>query len=213
MTTELSKVMEATAKQELQGRLGLQRPVPLDSTAGVSLSGLASSTAIRVIQSDSALIEAAAMPENSLREVLPLATPLLEPITVVDLSQPDEVLPQALCSSVAEMVFHVMHASDSQRQDIIALRDIVDPRSGGPSWFRLVGLLKDDSSIGFKDGECLMVDDRIRITNERQFLACLQYLHNAMVLNSEVFVYCRNHAHPKLLGSVEQGRRAKMMDS
>ena len=41
IATELSKVMEATARQDLEGRLGcLQRHVPADSTAGVSLSGL-----------------------------------------------------------------------------------------------------------------------------------------------------------------------------
>jgi len=37
--------MEATAKQELECRLGsLRRPVPADSTAGVSLSGLTESS-------------------------------------------------------------------------------------------------------------------------------------------------------------------------
>ena len=44
ITIELSKVMEATPKQDLDGRLGTtRRPIPADSTAGVSLSGLTDS--------------------------------------------------------------------------------------------------------------------------------------------------------------------------
>jgi len=87
------------------------------------------------------------------------------------------------------MVFHVIRSSETQRQDIIAIRDILDHHSREPSWVRLVDLLMDDSGVGFEDGDFLMVNDRIRIGNERQLLACLQYLRNWKVLNSEVYVY------------------------
>lgn len=40
MITEMCQSMELVARQDLQCRLGSRRPFPLDSTAGVSLSGL-----------------------------------------------------------------------------------------------------------------------------------------------------------------------------
>jgi hypothetical protein len=219
--TELSKVMEAAAREELQGRLGLRRPVPPDSTVGISLSGLTDSdSARRGMQDDSAMTETVAMSGNSAARETPCATSSLQPIALVDLSSPDEELSQTPFSafaasdsfSVTEMVFHVMRAGETRRQDIIALRDVMVSRSGIPSWIRLVEVLRDDSGVGFKDGEFLMVNDRIRVANERQFLACLQYLRNAMALNSDVFVYPRNYSHPTPPSSVEQGRSGNMMD-
>ena len=56
----------------------------------------------------------------------------------------------------------------------------------------LVELLKADDGFGlaFEEGrEYLMMNNRIRVANERQFLTCLQYLRNSDVFNSEVFVY------------------------
>ncbi|KAF2093311.1 hypothetical protein NA57DRAFT_81643 [Rhizodiscina lignyota] len=112
ITTDLSKDMEAAAKQELQNRLGLRRPVPPDSTAGVSLSGLSG--------------------EFVVGETL-YATSSLSPIDVVDLTSPDEELSQSSFNispvgdafSIAKMVFHVMRPGETQRQDIIAIRDIL----------------------------------------------------------------------------------------
>ena len=50
IVTELSKMMEATARQDLEGCLGvLRRHIPADSTAGVSLSGLTESSVAATI--------------------------------------------------------------------------------------------------------------------------------------------------------------------
>lgn len=50
IATELSKVMEATARQDLEGHIGcLRRHVPADSTAGVSLSGLTESSVAAMV--------------------------------------------------------------------------------------------------------------------------------------------------------------------
>lgn len=204
ITNDLSKDMEAAAKQELQNRLGLRRPVPPDSTAGVSLSGLTGHNLARGTQDESTMMKMVAMSGEYMASETLCATSSLRPIAVVDLSSPDEELSQFSFNaspvgdsfSIAEMVFHVMRPGETHRQDIIAIRDIMDPHSGNPSWIRLVDVLRDDSGIGFKDGEFLMVNGRIRIGNERQLLACLQYLRNATVLNSEVFVYARNHSRP-----------------
>jgi hypothetical protein len=57
---------------------------------------------------------------------------------------------------------------------------------------KLLEILKDDNEFGvsFEEGQqFLIVNDRIRVTNERQFLACLQYLLNWNVLNSEAPMY------------------------
>lgn len=196
IVTNLSKSMEAVAKQELQNRLGLRRPVPPESTAGVSVSGLMDLYSTRKTQGPSSIRETATMPRKSMvRE--PYTTSSLRPIPVADASSPDDELawvpyntfPMSDSFSIFEMVFHVMRSGETQRQDIIALRDIMDQHSGEPSWVRLIDLLKDGSGVGFEDGDFLMVDDRIRVGNERQLLACLQYLRNGMVLNSEVYVY------------------------
>jgi len=40
-----------------------------------------------------------------------------------------------------------------------------------------------------KSQEVLMINNQIHISNERQFLACLQYLHNLNISNSKTFIY------------------------
>jgi len=94
--------------------------------------------------------------------------------------------------SVLAMVFHFMRADDVNKQNIVSIRDIYDPSIDFPSWVKLLEILKDDDECGisFQQGQqFLIVNDRIRVTNERQFLACLQYLLNSNVLNSEALVY------------------------
>jgi hypothetical protein len=196
IVTDLSKGMEAAAKQELQNRLGLRRPIPPDSTTGISVSGLIDLYSTRRTEGASRMVEAVTMPGKSMI-MESCITPSLHPMPVLDNSSPDEELswvpyntfPVSDSFSITEMGSHVMRSSETQRQDIIAIRDIMDHHSGEPSWVRLVDLLMDDSGVGFKDGDFLMVNDRIRVSNERQLLACLQYLRNGMVLNSEVYVY------------------------
>jgi hypothetical protein len=91
------------------------------------------------------------------------------------------------------MVFHVIRANDITRQDIITLGDVMDAHSRKPSWSMLLEVLKDDCGIGFKETkEYLMVNDRIKVVNELQFLACVQYLRNVMTWNSDVLVYSYN---------------------
>lgn len=87
-----------------------------------------------------------------------------------------------------------MLANDASRQDIICVGDIVDPSTNLPSWANLVEILKaeDDLGLAFKeDCECFLVNNGIRVGNELQFRACLQYLRNSHILNSEVLLYYR----------------------
>ncbi|KAL9127828.1 MAG: hypothetical protein Q9217_003368 [Psora testacea] len=223
ITTELSKIMEATAKQEIEGRLNcLRGNVPADSTAGVSLSGLTESSApVMVIQASSrSQCDAAANPSATIspdiamgRETIDLKSSI-PPVSYVNLSSsslPNKAQPATSNNALAAMpleqhvgshdltsgfamVFHFMRANNASRQDIVRIDDIVDPLTNLPSWARLVEILKTDDDFGLafnEDCECLMVNNRIRVVNERQFCACLQYLRNSHTLNSEVLLCSR----------------------
>jgi hypothetical protein len=195
MTVQLSKVMEATAKQDLGGRLGtMRRPVPADSTAGVSLSGLTTQEdMVMAVESQSSF---------HTTEVISLAHANAE----IDPAIPTETEPPYPAGMLSEnsdlnpfsaMVFHFMRLSDVSRQDIISIDDILDHSTGRPSWAKLVEFLKIDDGFGlaFKEAhEFLMVNNRIRVGNERQLLACLLFLRNSEVLNSEVFVCTSDEA-------------------
>jgi hypothetical protein len=88
------------------------------------------------------------------------------------------------------MVFHLIRADNVEKQDIITLGDIIDAYSRKPSWSMLLEMLKEEYGIGFKEAkEFLMINERIKVVNERQFLACVQYLRNTMTWNSDVLVY------------------------
>lgn len=230
ITTELSKVMEATAKQDIERRLGFLRGrVPADSTAGVSLSGLTESSApAMVIQaSTGSQCDAAANPSAAIgpdiamdRETIDLKSSI-PPIGYVRLSSlPHEAQPATSNDALAAMpleqhvgrndlssgfamVFHFMRADNASRQEIVRMGDIVDPLTKMPSWSRLIEILKadDDFGLAFKvDCECLMVNNGIRVVNERQFHACLQYLRNSHTWNSEVWVCSRAADYAESLG-------------
>jgi len=215
---EMSKVMEAIARQDLDTRLGtMRRPVPADSTAGVSLSGLTGSepsrkTAQVLIGSQANL---AAQQTIKVRSHIETQTDsscselLTHPIEVVSLTPANSESGsvgyyEAGSSDTVEkfrhdslktmsMVFHVMRSDDSSRQDIVSMSDIFDYSINSPSWVKFVELLSVENGLGpsFKDGsEFLLVNDLIRVANKRQFLACVQYLFNSGVLNAEVYV-CR----------------------
>lgn len=108
--TDLSKAMESIAKQELQHRLGLRRPVPPDSTASVSASGLS--------QDVYALSE---MVATSAKSFVREGTPFLHSIPVLGRLSPDEELSRlpynsfnvADSFSTTEMVFYVMRLNET----------------------------------------------------------------------------------------------------
>lgn len=186
--------MASVATQELKDRLGLRRPVPPDSTAGVSFSGLAD---YNTNPQDASAAEVVIASTRSFSGEAANTTSLLQPISVVDVSGPDDEFSWAPVDSSSvggsfptiEMVFHVIRMHEPQRQDIITIHEIMDPCSGEPSCARLVELLEDESGVDLREGDFVMVNDRIHVGNERQLHACLQYLRNEAVLNSEVYVY------------------------
>ena len=71
-------------------------------------------------------------------------------------------------SDVSEMGFHICRVDGSGRQDIITLGDIRDKQSESPSWSKLLGILRDEQSIGIKKGsECPTANGRTRVANQR----------------------------------------------
>ncbi len=94
--------------------------------------------------------------------------------------------------SILTMIFHFIRTDDVNKQDIISMRDIFDSSTNCSSWVKLLEILKTDHDLRmtFKESqEVLMINNQIRVNNERQFLACLQYLHNSNISNSKTLVY------------------------
>jgi hypothetical protein len=134
---------------------------------------------------------------------------MLHTIEVVDLASPDDEIEPSIFSptatvspteqflangkstSTSSTVFHFMRADDTNRQDIISMGEILEPSTKNPSWAKLVEILQasDDFGLAFKvSRELPTVNNQIRVGNERQFLAYLQYLRNFRLLNSEALV-------------------------
>jgi hypothetical protein len=211
ITVDMSKRMEAIARQDLVGRLGLRRyPVPADSTAGVSLSGLTESRSledtvigvrneIENTGGESHFTSQAGVTDSHILsrsiETVNLTPQIPEPqpasISQMDLSSSRRQFPRPDCQlSISSMVFHFKHQGDEKRQDIIMAGSILDPYTHSPSWSKLVELLNpvDGFGLTFRDSDVLIVNDHIHVRNERQLIACLQYLLNSGVLNSEVTI-------------------------
>lgn len=90
-----------------------------------------------------------------------------------------------------KMVFHFTRGDNPSRQEIIQMADILDFPGGDPSWAKMIEILNADSlfRVSFEEGrDFLVVNDRIRVTNERQFRACVQLLCNNKIWNSDVLV-------------------------
>ncbi|KAK1469740.1 hypothetical protein CMEL01_01507 [Colletotrichum melonis] len=217
IVTNLCVQMEATAKRELQRRIGSARAFQLDSTAGVSLTGLVDyrplSPAESVDTSD------APFPPD------PLPEPPLEPSeddysddhTGVSLEIDKETPPpeseekrpgETIISpsrasrgehSTAEFVFNIIRTGNPQRRELVVLEDILDT-SQKPSWRKLIEILSNDEhfGVGFVEREeFLMVNDNLWVRDERQFLACLQYLRNSGCRNVGVVVRTFDSVKPR----------------
>ena len=205
----LSATMESTAKQDLVERLGgPRRPVPPDSTAGVSLSGLVTPNAARAATPISILRSRYLTCDQNKKQVTDIAIDK----EIAQLSMPhglveapdvgssyeetghvtnlaEEQDSDVSISRVASMVFHLTRADDPTKQDIVCMETIICPLTNRPSWAKLVGILEQegDFELGFKEGHnFFMVNGKILVAYEWQFLASLQYLHNLKNWNSEV---------------------------
>lgn len=207
---DLSMVMEAAVKHEIEQKkgLGTRRPVPLDSTAGVSLPSELNHYAAYSfddIAEGSASGSADDTPERDDWHLLRATSPI-SAADVADLSTTnDSNSPQSSTSSgggapIEEhaettskvMTFHVKRVDDPTRQDLVAITDIVDPISGIPSWdlFCSILAMEQRQGVAFDEAsEFLMVNQCLRVGSPRQFNACLEYLRNAKSWNNEALVY------------------------
>lgn len=94
--------------------------------------------------------------------------------------------------SITEMAILFTRAEDTTKQDIVQMRDIFDQSTTQLSWLKLIKILEVDDgvSLGFVEGrDFLVFNSRIRVRDERQFFAYLQYLHNLGILNLEAYVH------------------------
>jgi nucleic acid/nucleotide deaminase of polymorphic system toxin len=211
LIADLSKSMESTAKQDLVERLGgPRRPVPLESTGGVSLSGLATPSIARARTPVSiSLSQHPSYRQNEKRVMeFGLDAEIAKRSMPHDLEAPDigssceesghvssiggvQESEVNSVSQVASMVFHITRADDPSKQDIVCMNTIISPVTNRPSWANLVGILEQDGDfeVGFKEGhEFIVFNGNIRVANERQFLAAVQYLHNLKIWSSEALV-------------------------
>ncbi|KAF6792020.1 hypothetical protein CMUS01_16198 [Colletotrichum musicola] len=225
--------MESTAKQELRRRIGgVARTVPLDSTAGVSLSGLVDWGPPSPVDSHSNVQDNY---EHQAEEPSPQSD---------DDSIPSEAFEQesvetpprnddggavsehahAQESAVEEAppppayeppvyVFNVVRADDSQRRDLVSSRDIAGAGGFEPghtcSWRRLVEILGAGERFGVRfneEAEFLVVNNRMRVGNERQFHACLHFLHNSGCRNADVVVHTYASLYPVVDVDIDDGQ-------
>jgi hypothetical protein len=91
----------------------------------------------------------------------------------------------------SDIVVHFTRVGDTTRQDIIRMGDISDLSTHLPSWAKLVDIIEAGGKFGLgfvQRSECIVAEGQINTHNERQFLACLQYLRNNNRLNVEAAV-------------------------
>lgn len=135
LSTKLGKRMEGAARQDLETRLGkLKRPIPVDSTAGVSYSGLmnpdvAETAGKGLIRLPSDFSTSLQDITNAVVETKPSAESehSLYPIEVVNLSNNDWYSDHHRKPPITAIVFHFARADDMMRQDIVGMGDILDP--------------------------------------------------------------------------------------
>ncbi|XPS75439.1 hypothetical protein M3J07_007517 [Ascochyta lentis] len=202
LITNLSKIMEATAREELMSRLGnSRRPIPADSTPGVSLSGLtnpdSANTSIGrldpwIAHSKNRMIYEAISNADEDEEFQPE-----QANTSIQTLEDTEASGQRRFDSnelllITRMAILFKRADDSSRQDIVRMRDILDLPTADLSWSKLVKILEvdDGNGVGFAEGrDFLVINKQIHVRNKRQFFACLQYLHNLGILSLEASVH------------------------
>ena len=202
ITLDMSEMMEEIAREGLIGRLGLKRLMPADSTAGVSLSGLTELGTTKITDFAG---------RGGVKVNFVSASGDAAPQHLEALADPERPSNDSRCSSASDMastrtrqyplekgsaesfssmVFRFKDQRDEKKQDIIIVDSILDPNTQLPSWSKLVDLLNSEDSFGlvFRDSDFLLINSNIRIRNERQLLACLQWLLNDGVWNAEAMI-------------------------
>ncbi|KAK1658789.1 hypothetical protein BDP55DRAFT_681755 [Colletotrichum godetiae] len=200
--------MESVARQELLSRIGSAKTFQLDSTAGVSLTGLVDyrppSPAESLNTTDDSSPPGSSMesspdsPEdedgNAPAQTTPAKGEELSPkASRTERSGETTSLPSQICRGNyhnLDFVLNIRRAEDPQRRDLVASEDILDT-SQKPSWQKLVEILSDTERFGVhfvEEEEFLVIDEILWVRNERQFHACLQFLRNSGCCNVGVEV-------------------------
>lgn len=111
------------------------------------------------------------------------------------------------------MVLHVQRVDGFWKQETIRVAEIFDSGIWQPSWKMFVDILKieDQFGIGFvqKESDVLLIENQIVVGNDRQLLACLQYLCNVNKVNALCLVYHRTTVGHITNPVLERGRKIR----
>jgi hypothetical protein len=223
IATKLIGIMEFGIKEELDRRPKFpHRPVPPDSSAGVSLSGITESGTVPV--ASGALLEyragrrellrrgASASIQSCRSEVesicissgTPYSTPRQETSNFeregLSFSRSGFAsTAPTFASRVMDMVLHIERVEDFLKQETVRIAEILDASTQQPSWEALVELLESKGvyRIGFcVERDLLVFENKLSVGNQQQLSACVQYLCNAERLNGHGLVYqCETVEH------------------
>lgn len=191
--TSLCKSMESTARRDLQNRLGSYRSIPLDSTAGVSLTGL---TDYNLVTPEGVALTSSEPPSpyvSGSEDDDMAGASLRSDSTIFADSDVASRLMRTLGGDgrpSPPLVFNVVRADNVDRRDLVSLRDVEDA-THKPSWGVFVKILSDSDDFGVcydTEKEFLTVNESLRVGNARQFHACLQFLRNSDCHNANVIV-------------------------
>lgn len=222
ITTLLCIRMETIIREELTERFGLKRlPVPADSTVGGSIGDITEGISWRSIELedlaemvneddedagvslyvDTVVSEMGAGVASSQRTTKSITSGSELPTITHSSSDPAKppISKQSveISSMIRSIVLHVKLADDHSKQDIILMSSVWDWDADLPSWAKFRELLspQDDDGLHFRPRDYMMINDSIRVCNERQFRASLQYLVNTGVLNANVSI-CSGQGPP-----------------
>ncbi|KAI0134023.1 hypothetical protein BJ170DRAFT_690339 [Xylariales sp. AK1849] len=202
LAVDLSVAMETAAKHDIEQKLGMgaRRPVPLDSTAGVSLPVALIQHEMHQPDIDLEHCDFVSMGDTFEQEDCAQhpANPNSAEHGSDELSMDDEeYFPSddgRATDEVASpvMTFHVKRTDDRRRQDIVTITELIDPLCERPTWELLCVILASDDrfGVGFDHAhEFLLINQRLRVGSDRQFTACLEFLRNAQSWNNEASVH------------------------
>lgn len=215
ITTLLCIRMETIIREELTERFGLKRlPVPADSTAGGTIGDIIEGISREAIEPEDlpeiineddedagaslyedTVVSIMGAGSSSSQSTAGSTTPGSESPTIIH-SRSDSTKPPIskqsveISSMIRSIVLHVKLAVDHSKQDIILMSSVWDWDADLPSWAKFMEILsqQDDDGLYFRPRDHMMINDSIRVRNERQFRASLQYLVNTGILNANVSI-------------------------
>jgi hypothetical protein len=171
---QMTGVMEAATRQDLERRLGApRRPDPAESSAGVSLTGLTEHSAengftssivrsgrtMKLKRKDSAT--KSTLYPSSVCQMQSTEGAEISRRSATNLTEPSTGKAVPVSAPFSDIVIHFTRDNNTARQDIIRMSDVSDQSSQLPSWAQLINILKAGGMFGlaFMEGSEYVVID------------------------------------------------------